>query len=375
MKKLSLILFVSILLASCAPRPEDVINSWQEAINRGDIDAALSYLADDATVTIIPPAEGDGIYNGREEIRGWYETMVAAKGQGTTDDCQVDGEKVTCHDTYTDDGLKGIGVDFIEGEYAAVMREGKIQSYTFTISPESLAKFPPPAPAESLADSVTDLLGVWWFPQAAMMIEFKEDGTYRVFSGSAAIGQIDEGPYTFDAGKITAIGCNDQPATYEAYLTVQDNAPTKLRMQVVGDDACSDRTNALKGIGQLQTPAGAVTEPAKETEARITSPEALVGNWVGRSDGYVVLHKFGEDGTLVVNVTGVGVIGSGPYVFEDDLLKFEDASGDCEGLVGLYEVYGIYLGDELAKLRFVMNGQDPCTDRRNTLDGKLLSSS
>ncbi len=254
MKKLALLLFVGVLLTACGPKPEDLVASWQEAINKGDIDAALSYLANDATVTIIPPAEGDGIYNGHEEIRGWYETMVAAKGQGTTDNCRVDGESVTCRDTYTDEGLKGMGVDFIEGEYAAVVQDGKIQSYTFTISPESLAKFPPPEPVETLAGSITDLLGVWWFPQGGMMIEFKKDGTYRVFSGSAAIGQIDEGPYTFDAGKITAIGCNDQPATYEAYLTVQDNAPTKLRMQIVGDDPCGNRNNALKGIGQLRTP-------------------------------------------------------------------------------------------------------------------------
>lgn len=54
-----------------------------------------------------------------------------------------------------------------------------------------------------------------------------------------------------------------------------------------------------------------MTEPAKETEVRITSPEALVGNWVGRSDGYVVLHKFGVDGTLAVHVTGVGGSGAG----------------------------------------------------------------
>ena len=76
---------------------------------------------------------------------------------------------------------------------------------------------------------------------------------------------------------------------------------------------------------------------------RITGPEALVGNWIGRSGGYVVLHKFGEDGTLVVKVTGVVVIGCGPYVFEEDLLKFEGTSGDCDRLVGRYEVYGIYL--------------------------------
>ncbi|MFC2036433.1 hypothetical protein ACFLYD_00475 [Chloroflexota bacterium] len=44
-----------------------------------------------------------------------------------------------------------MGVDSIEGELALIVREGKIQSYTFTMSPESLAKFPPQP--ESLAET------------------------------------------------------------------------------------------------------------------------------------------------------------------------------------------------------------------------------
>lgn len=254
MKNLILVLCVSILLASCAPAPKDVVDSWQKALNEGRIDEALSYLTDDATVTIIPPAQGDGIYSGREEIRGWYETIAAGKGSGALRGCITDGNTLTCVSTYADEGLKAMGVDFIEGNWEAVIQNGKIKSYIFTITPESLAKFPPPEPVEALAGSVAELLGVWWFPQGGMMIEFKEDGTYTVFSGSAAIGQIDEGPYTFEAGKITAIGCNDKPATYEAYLTVQEGTPTKLRMQVVGQDSCIDRANVLQGIGQYRSP-------------------------------------------------------------------------------------------------------------------------
>lgn len=144
MKKLTLLLFVAILLTSCGPAPQDVVNLWQAALNKGDIDATLSYLAEDATVTIIPPADGDGIYNGHAEIRGWYEAIVAGKGSGILSNCKVDGETITCLSTYAEEGLKAMGVDFIEGSWVAVFRDGKIQSYTFTITPESLAKFPPP---------------------------------------------------------------------------------------------------------------------------------------------------------------------------------------------------------------------------------------
>lgn len=132
--------------------PMSVVNAWHDALNGYDIDAALSYLADDAVITIVPPLDGgSGVYAGKEEIRSLYEGFVAANFACSLSDCQVEGETVTCIDTYTDDGLKAMGVDLLEGEWAATLREGKIQSYTYTISEASLAKFPPPP--ESLAET------------------------------------------------------------------------------------------------------------------------------------------------------------------------------------------------------------------------------
>jgi hypothetical protein len=132
--------------------PMSVVNAWHDALNGYDIDAALSYFADGAEVTIVPPLdEGSGVYSGKEEIRSLYEGFVAANFSCALSDCQVEGETMTCIDTYADDGLKAMGVDFIEGEWVATVRDGKIQSYTYTISEESLAKFPP-AP-ESLAET------------------------------------------------------------------------------------------------------------------------------------------------------------------------------------------------------------------------------
>jgi hypothetical protein len=175
MKKLTLLLFIALLLTACqpaatpqptpipptkAPTLQDVANAWLAALNKGDIEAALSYLADDATVTIIPPAAGDGVYTGHGEIRGWYTSLVAGKGVTTLSDCRVDGETVTCLDIYADEGLKSMGVDFIEGSWVADIRNGMIQSYTFTMTPESLAKFPPPPePTQELV--ITQLAGIY----------------------------------------------------------------------------------------------------------------------------------------------------------------------------------------------------------------------
>ncbi len=239
--------------------PEVIADSWTKALAAGDIDAALSYLAEDAAVEIIPAGpDGDGVYKGLAEIRGWYETIVAAKGVGTLIDCKTDGANLNCFNTYADEGLKSMGVDFIEGDWKAVISDGKIQSYTFTITPESLAKFPPPP------------------------------------------------------------------------------------------------------------------EPTASPEIRITTPEKIVGKWDGKNGEYVVLHDFQAGDTLLVNVSGVGLISRSRYWFEDDLLKIEDTTGDCIGTVGSYEVYATYVGEKLVMLRFVLVGDDTCSDRKNTLDGKTM---
>lgn len=253
---LALLCLFSVLLAACAPAPQKVIDAWQEALNNGNIDDALSLLAEDAVVTVVSPGpEGDGIYNGHAEIRDWYETMAASKGSTTLSGCKADGDTITCLDTYSDEGLKSMGVDFIEGQWVAIVSKGKIQSYTVTITPESLAKFPPPPAAE----------------------------------------------------------------------------------------------------------------------VRLTTAEAIAGRWKANTGNYVVLHEFRANSTVIVNVQGIGLISSGPFSFEDDLLKFDDRNGDCVGMVGRYEVYGTYEGDRLVQLRFVLVGEDSCSDRRETLDGNTMT--
>jgi hypothetical protein len=117
---------------------------------------------------------------------------------------------------------------------------------------------PPPtptsAPVETLVSSASDLVGIWWFSPPGLKLEFKADGTSRLFFGTEV---IDTGNYTFDAGKvawITSGYCKDKPATYEAYLTKQDGKPLWLRMKVVGSDPCRDRADSLANKGKFLNP-------------------------------------------------------------------------------------------------------------------------
>ncbi|MGC9334251.1 MAG: YybH family protein, partial [Anaerolineae bacterium] len=109
---------LALPVALCAQEtdPVAIVNAWAEALNAGDVDAALSYLGDDVQITPSPGMT----FTGKEEVRGWYEGLVAVNSQNTLGDCTVDGENVTCDLVFADDGLQAAGVDSIEGELVLV---------------------------------------------------------------------------------------------------------------------------------------------------------------------------------------------------------------------------------------------------------------
>jgi len=134
-------------LAACSPSPdlEEVVNSWNDALNIGDVEAALEYLDDNAVITIVPPPAGiSGIFNGKEQIRGWYEGNAALNGFNEMVDIQVKGDIVTWTSKFGMDEWRKIGVESLDVLGEGVIVDGKFQSYTVTIPPESLAKLPPP---------------------------------------------------------------------------------------------------------------------------------------------------------------------------------------------------------------------------------------
>ena len=110
-----------------------------------------------------------------------------------------------------------------------------------------------PAPVEALASSVSELVGVWFLSQCPCKLELKADGTYRVWDSWS--GTQAEGNFTLDAGKVTWVTsqptCNDQPATYEAFITKENDKPVKLRLVLVGSDPCTTRAENSKGVAKL----------------------------------------------------------------------------------------------------------------------------
>ena len=151
------VLMLAFPAGICAQETDPVamIMAWNDAQNAGDADAALAFLADDAFITLLPPPmEGhDGVFRGKEEIRAWWENLYALNGASTVSNCQVEGETVTCLLNYTDDSLKALGLDSIDNEFVVIVREGKIQTYTATMTEESLAALMAAMSPESLPET------------------------------------------------------------------------------------------------------------------------------------------------------------------------------------------------------------------------------
>ena len=382
---------LAAILAACNAAPQNVINAWQQAMNEGDVDLALSYLAEGATVTIAPAFEGDGIYDGHAEIRGWYEMLASGNGVTTLSECKVEGETVTCLDTYADEGLKSMGVDFIEGDFVAVVRSGRMQSYSVTIRLESLAKFPPPPEPEPASGTAAapEVVAVSW---AQALAAGDIDQALSYLAETATVTVIPAGP----DGDGIYIGLSEVRGWYETIVsakgigTLSDcivegvnitclNTYKDEGLKAMGVDFIEGEWAAVISDGKIQSYTFTTTPeslakfpPPPEQETRMTQAEDIVGRWQGKNGGYVVLHEFKADGTLTVNVSGEGLISRGRYWFEDDLLKIEDLTGDCTGMVGSYEIYATYEGEQPVQLRLVLDGEDSCSDRRNTWAGKTM---
>ena len=124
--------------ATPAPTPLDIVQKYQDAVGRHDVDTAMAMFTDDATYT-----HDDYFTTGdKTMIRNWLEYVAALNSQTKANDCQTSGSTVTCewrfvHDCFGADGAIGAGYD-MGGTVVFTVKDGKIGEYVFTesLSPE-----------------------------------------------------------------------------------------------------------------------------------------------------------------------------------------------------------------------------------------------
>ena len=174
LKELAVIVLVLVWgLAGCAPgatpppptqAPPAVsplaaaVMGAAERLNAGDLEESLAFWADDALFYVFGLPTGSEIYTGKEQIRAALKENVASHFKEQVEILSVEGEAVTTRTTTWHDFIRQIGAAPLVATETYVMKNDKIASLTWTISPDSLAKLKPalatalpPAPASTPA--------------------------------------------------------------------------------------------------------------------------------------------------------------------------------------------------------------------------------
>ncbi|OQY36945.1 MAG: hypothetical protein B6243_01925 [Anaerolineaceae bacterium 4572_5.2] len=93
---LVIVLALPATLQAQEPDPTATIKAMEDALNAGDVDAAMAFFTDDAVVKL--EFFGDTC-TGADEIRVWFEELVAGNFQIQVEVLQIDGDTVTAKTT------------------------------------------------------------------------------------------------------------------------------------------------------------------------------------------------------------------------------------------------------------------------------------
>ena len=114
-----------LLVSACAStqpitEPVAVIEAFYEALNEGDLDTAMSFVADDATFI------RSAAYRGKADIRDFYQESLDLGFQAELSDLRADGDKASWMEKLT------IGGGRFEVQLEAIVRDGLIVTLTIT---------------------------------------------------------------------------------------------------------------------------------------------------------------------------------------------------------------------------------------------------
>ena len=122
---------------STTQNPLSVVQQYDAAWNTHDLEAVMTCFADDAVVTQVPPPPDGGTYQGKEQIRRWVEAQLPGFHVDSRDH-HTSGDTVTWTSLVTGDMFRQMGFSQpLEAQAEAVVRDGKIVSFTATNPPVS----------------------------------------------------------------------------------------------------------------------------------------------------------------------------------------------------------------------------------------------
>jgi hypothetical protein len=115
-----------------------------ERLNAGDVEGSLAYFADDAMLYIVGlPPTGIEVYQGKEQLRSFWEDNVSNHFQWEVEISSVVGDVVHVRVKTWHDFTRELGVAPLEWLDVYEVKDGKITTYSGTITEESLARLKP----------------------------------------------------------------------------------------------------------------------------------------------------------------------------------------------------------------------------------------
>jgi ketosteroid isomerase-like protein len=106
-----------------------LINNLDSACNAGDIEGVMAFIADNA---VLKSTQDPKIYSGKQQIREWFEPQMNHIRVDSRNH-KVKGDTVTWEATLTGDIIKQMGADSIDQIQDAIIRDGKIASFTLIL--------------------------------------------------------------------------------------------------------------------------------------------------------------------------------------------------------------------------------------------------
>jgi predicted ester cyclase len=121
--------------------PEGVYRAAYAAQNAGDVEASMAFFAEGAvSIALPPPPDSNGVFIGKEAIRKGNMDFVARHPNIEFIDFHVNGETVSFTVLLAEDIFREFSVFPIKFSGVAVIQDGLIQSETWIMDKDSLAR-------------------------------------------------------------------------------------------------------------------------------------------------------------------------------------------------------------------------------------------
>ncbi len=147
------------------PDPVAVVKASLDAVNRGDVEAALALFADDATFRRPPDS-----WTGTEQLRAMLQADVAIHSHIEASNFQLAGDQVTYTFKGSNDRFRSLGIDSIEGTTTVTVQGGKVTLVTTLPSPESRARIQAALAAARTAPQAMPNTGALDAPFATLLL-------------------------------------------------------------------------------------------------------------------------------------------------------------------------------------------------------------